>query len=89
MFTYDISDILRKKLDKLAKKDVVLARIFFKKVKEISSRDEKSVLAYKNLRSPMHDYKRVHLTDNYILLFIVRKSHIVFVDIKHRDTVYD
>jgi mRNA-degrading endonuclease RelE of RelBE toxin-antitoxin system len=88
MFTYDLSDILRKKLNKLAKKDKVLAEIFYKKVQEVINRDEKSINAYKNLKSPMNEYKRIHLTDNYVLLFAVEKNHIVFVDIKHWDVAY-
>ena len=88
MFTYDLSDILRKKLAKLGRKDKVLAEIFYKKVKEVINRDEKSINAYKTLKSPMNAYKRIHLTDNYILLFAVEGKHIVFVDIRHWDDVY-
>ena len=88
MFTYDISDDLRKKLDKLGKRDKVLALAFYKKVQEIINRDERTINAYKNLRSPMNEYKRIHLTDNYILLFAVERKHIVFVDIMHWDKVY-
>lgn len=43
---------------------------------------------YKNLKSPMNQFKRIHLTDNYILLFIIEKKHVVFIDIKHFDNVY-
>lgn len=88
MFSFDLTDILKKKLDKLAKKDKVLAQIFYRKLNEIISRDEDGINAYKNLKSPMNEFKRIHLTDNYILLFKVEKKHIVFVDIKHWDYVY-
>jgi mRNA-degrading endonuclease RelE of RelBE toxin-antitoxin system len=88
MFSYDITDILRKKLEKIGKKDKVLALNFYKKIKEIISRDEKSINMYKNLRSPLNEYKRIHLTDNYILLFKVEKNKIIFVDIKHWDDVF-
>ena len=86
MYSYDISDVLKKKLLKLAKRDKVLAGIFYKKVQEIITRDD--VGMYKNLRSPLQEYKRIHLTDNYILLFIVQKTHIIFIDIKHWDAVF-
>ena len=89
MFSYDISDILRKKLLKIGKKDKVLALNFYKKIKEVVSRNEKTINSYKNLKSPLNVYKRIHLTDNYVLLFVVEKKHIVFVDIKHRDVVYN
>lgn len=88
MFTYSISDELQKKLRKIAIKDRVLALIFYKKVQETISRDKKTINAYKNLRSPMNGYKRIHLTDNYILLFGVEGNHIVFVDIRHWDNVF-
>lgn len=88
MFSYDITDILRKKLEKIGKKDKILALNFYKKIKEIISRNEKSIHMYKNLKSPMNEYKRIHLTDNYILLFKVEKKKIIFVDIKHWDDVY-
>ncbi len=88
MFSYDISDILRKKLKKIAKKDKFLALNFYKKVQEVITRNSKSIKMYKNLKSPMNEYKRIHLTDNYILLFLVKNNHIVFIDIKHWDHVY-
>lgn len=86
MFTYDITDVLRKKLKKLSRKDKVLAQAFYRKLQEVINRD--TVDSYKNLKSPMNMFKRIHLTDNYILLFSVEKKHIVFVDIKHWDYVY-
>ena len=88
MFAYDISDILRAKLEKLSKKDKILAQIFYKKVQEIINRDDKTINAYKNLRAPLNEYKRIHLTGNYILLFAVKGKHIVFVDIRHWDDVF-
>ena len=63
-----------------------LAEIFYKKLKEVVSRDD--VNSYKNLKSPMNEFKRIHLTDNYILLFTVEGKKIIFVDIKHWDYVY-
>ena len=77
-------------MSKLAKKDKVLALIFKKKVQEVISQDTKTIDLYKNLRSPQNEFKRIHLTDNFILLFTVDKSrqHIVFVDILHWDNAY-
>ena len=88
MFKYDIHDTLRAKLDKIARKDKVLASIFYKKVQEIINRDEKTINAYKNLRSPLNDYKRIHLTGNYILLFSVKKDRVIFFDIRHWDDIF-
>ena len=88
MFKYDIHDNLRSKLDKITRKDKVLAAIFFKKVQEIINRDEKTINAYKNLRSPLNEYKRIHLTGNYILLFSVKGNRIIFFDIRHWDDLF-
>jgi len=88
MFKYDIHDNLRSKLDKITRKDKVLASIFFKKVQEIINRDEKTINAYKNLRSPLNEYKRIHLTGNYILLFSVKENRIIFFDIRHWDDLF-
>ena len=90
MFRYDITDKLKKKLFKLAKRDRVLAKIFKRKLLEVISHDKNSISTYKNLRSPLNEYKRIHLTDNYILLFAVNleKNHVLFVDILHWDCAY-
>ncbi len=88
MYEYDITDKLRKKLEKLGKKDKVLAQNFYKKVQEVISRDEKGLTSYKNLKSPLNQYKRIHLTDNYILLFAVEKNKIIFIDILHWDKLF-
>ncbi|MFW5852589.1 MAG: hypothetical protein ACOCUR_01020, partial [Nanoarchaeota archaeon] len=63
MFSYDLTDVLRKKLKKLAKNDKVLAGIVHRKVQEIVHRNQKTIHSYKNLRSPMNASKRIHLTD--------------------------
>ncbi len=90
MFSFDLSKKLHKKTRKLLKKDPVLANIFRKKVHEIISCDEKTIQRYKNLQSPQQEFKRIHLTDNFVLLFQVniRENHIMFVDILHWDFAY-
>lgn len=90
MFKFDLTDELRKKLEILSKRDRILAETFKKKILEVISRDSETINTYKNLRSPLNEYKRIHLTGNYILLFAVdnKNNKIVFVDIMHRDKVY-
>jgi mRNA-degrading endonuclease RelE of RelBE toxin-antitoxin system len=90
MFNYNLTDELSKKLEVLCKKDKVLAETFKKKLLEIINRDKVGINAYKNLKSPLNEFKRIHLTSNYILLFAVdiKNNHVVFVDIMHRDKVY-
>ena len=90
MFKFDISIKLKKKLKKLGKKDKILARTFKRKLTEVISHDEESINTYKNLKAPQNKFKRIHLTDNFILLFSVNseKKQILFVDIMHWDYVY-
>lgn len=90
MFDFDIAENLQKKLKKIKQKDKVLAGIFKKKILEVIQHNKTTIDTYKNLKSPMHEFKRIHLTDNYILLFIVtkKKNHILFIDIVHRDIAY-
>jgi len=90
MFGYHITLILRKKLQKLSKKDPVLTKIFKKKLMEIIKHNKKTIDTYKNLKKPSNKFKRIHLTDNYILIFKVfkKEKHIIFVDIAHRDNIY-
>ena len=57
---------------------------------EIISQDSKAIKTYKNLKSPQNKLKRIHLTDNFILLFKVdiKNNHILFIDILHWDKAY-
>ena len=90
MLSFKISSKLEKQLAKLGKKDKVLATICFKKISEIIQCDEYSIEHYKNLYSPLNRFKRIHLTDNFILLFEFdrRKQLILFVKISHWDGAY-
>ena len=90
MFRYILTDELAKKLEVLCKRDKILAQTFKRKLLEVISRDERTINEYKNLKSPLNEYKRIHLTGNYILLFSAEQKNnlIVFVDIMHRDKVY-
>lgn len=90
MFRYVLTDELSKKLEVLCKKDKILAQTFKRKLLEVINRNENTINSYKNLKSPLNEYKRIHLTGNYILLFSVEQKNniITFVDIMHRDKVY-
>ena len=89
-FSYAISNLLQKKLSKLVKKDKILTIIFRKKVREIIENSSTKINRYKNFRKPLSDFKRIRLTDKFILLFKVypKDNHILFVDVKHRDISY-
>ena len=90
MFKYDISEKLKRKLKKISKKDKTLALNFYKKLKEIINKNKNTISTYKNLKSPLNHLKRIHLTDNFILLFVVNieENHIVFIDIMHWNKAY-
>lgn len=88
MLNYDLSDKLQKKLEKLLRKNPQLVRMFYNKVQEIITHNEKTVNTYKNLRFPYHKYKRIHLTRNFILIFRVRKRTVQFTDILRREEAY-
>ncbi len=90
MFRYVLTDELSKKLEVLCKKDKILAQTFKRKLLEVINRNENTINSYKNLKSPLNEYTRIHLTGNYILLFSVEQKNniITFVDIMHRDKVY-
>jgi mRNA-degrading endonuclease RelE of RelBE toxin-antitoxin system len=90
MFKYSLEKDLKKKLNKLTKKDKILALTFKKKLFEVINQTSITISTYKNLRSPLHTCKRIHLTDNFILLFKVdiKNNLILFVDIMHWDKAY-
>lgn len=52
MLEFTLTDVLEKKLKKLTLKNKVLILIFRRKLKEIISNDEISIMRYKNLRAP-------------------------------------
>ena len=90
MFDFDISDDFRKTLRKLSRKSPVIAEAINRKIKEIVSRDRKSIGMYKNLRHDLKNLKRVHVTEWLVMTFEVdmNKNFVLFVNIAHRDDVY-
>lgn len=90
MFSFDLSDDLREKLNKLAKKSPKTAIIINKKIKQIINNDNETVDHYKNLRHDLSDQKRVHIDQHFVLTFKVdkEKNFILFVDFDHHDKIY-
>jgi len=91
MLNFQISEKLKKKLQVISKKDKILALIFSKKVEEVISHNSKTINTYKNLKSPLNELKRIHLTNNFILLFQFNQKEncIIFIDILHWDKAYN
>jgi mRNA-degrading endonuclease RelE of RelBE toxin-antitoxin system len=91
MFSYNISDELKKQISILMKKDRKRAEQLHKKIREIISRDEFSIGHYKNLKYDLSDYKRVHISGgSFVLLFrvLMEKKHILFLKLEHHKDVY-
>jgi len=82
-----ISDNLRKTLAILKRKDTTMFQMVEKKIMQIASLDSVSIQHFKNLRSPLSDYKRVHL-GSYVLLFHVQTNNIIFDAFEHHDKIY-
>ncbi|MFH1234005.1 MAG: addiction module toxin RelE [Candidatus Diapherotrites archaeon] len=89
-FKYDFSDELEDTLAKLFKKDRNAYEALLKKIDEIASRDEFTIEFYKNLRYDLKEYKRVHVTKSFVLMFKVFKKEkfILFDKFRHHDDVY-
>lgn len=83
-----IEKSLEKQLSKLFRKDKQLYDAVFKKVQELSQ--SSNLHTYKNLRAPLQNYKRIHITGTHVLLFrfLEAKNLLVLVDFEHRDKVY-
>ena len=72
MHNFSIEEKLRKKLIKLSKKDKLTYERIILKIEEIVS--SKDVEHYKNLRKPLHKFKRVHIMKSFVLIFEYIKS---------------
>jgi YafQ family addiction module toxin component len=90
MFEYDITEEFEKTLKKITKKNPSLSIAINRKIKEIICRDQNTIDSYKNLKYSLNDFKRVHITENIILIFRVNlnENKILFAAIKHRDEAY-
>ena len=86
MYTLKIKPGLEKTLKKLAKKNRVQVEIVFKKVEEILANPHR----YKNLRTPLNDWKRVHVDKHFVLLFSVdeESKSVTLEDYDHHDNIY-
>jgi len=87
MHNIQISEQLREKLRKLAKKDKGLHEQVKKKIKEILSNQD--IEHYKNLRYDKKDSKRVHI-GSFVLIFQYDENNdeVLFDDLDHHDFIY-
>ncbi len=90
MFNFNLSDELKLKIKKLAKKDKKRVEIINKKIKQIINCDKESINHYKNLRYEFKNLKRVHIDNHFVLVFNVnlKENFILFTNLDHHDRVY-
>lgn len=90
MFRFNLSDRLKFKTKKLAKKDKKKVLIINKKIKEIINCNEDSINHYKNLKYNLKEFKRVHIDKHFVLTFKVdiKNNFILFFDFDHHENIY-
>ena len=88
MRNFQVEEKLRKKLEKLIKKDKVAYDSIQSKFQEILTCSD--VNHYKNLRNPLQNFKRVHIRTSFVLVFKYVESEdlVVFYDFDHHDNIY-
>ena len=86
-FPFFISERLKRKLDKLGKKDKQLAINLSKKIEQITNADFSTINHFKNLKKPLNHLKRVHV-GSFVLTFQFRDDSIIFEDLAHHDKAY-
>lgn len=86
MYRLSIRPCLEKKLSKLHKKNPKQVDIIMKKTDEILLDPHR----YKNLRSPLNMWKRVHIDKHHVLLFSVDDDSgtVILEDFDHHDNIY-
>ncbi|MEK6970179.1 MAG: addiction module toxin RelE [archaeon] len=89
-FSYDLSDGLREIIRKLKGRDPKKVEIIRKKIAQIVQSDEETIEHYKNLRSDLKEFKRVHIDKHFVLIFHYDKKEkfILFEDFDHHEHVY-
>ena len=86
MYSLDIQPSLKKKLIKLAKKNPKQAEIIAWKTEEIIKNPHR----YKNLRTPLQKWKRIHVDVHFVLTFSIDEERkvVILEDYDHHDNIY-
>jgi YafQ family addiction module toxin component len=89
MRKFEVSNKLKKDLQKLSKKNKTRYESTIKKFKEIIACQ--NINHYKNLRKPLQHLKRVHIDNSFVLTFefIKRENTIRFIELEHHDKIYN
>ena len=90
IFQFNLSDELKEKIRKIAKKNRTMAIAINKKIREIVSSSPEGIERYKDLRFDLKGLKRVHVLTHFVLTFRVFKkdNFILFEDFDHHDKIY-
>ncbi len=88
MREFSVEEKLKSFLEKLQKKDKVFYEAVMKKMEGILTCAE--VDHYKNLKSPLQEFKRVHVRSSFVLLFkyLPSENKVIFYKIDHHDRIY-
>ena len=88
MHEFEISLKLKQILKKLAKRDKSRYGAVLKKIEEICQ--SQFMEHYKNLSYDLKDFKRVHISSHFVLIFKFdkRNGKIRFEDLQHHDDIY-
>ena len=86
MYSLDIKPLLKKKLNKLSKKNPKQAEIIAKKSEEII----RNSYSYKNLKAPLNHWRRVHIDNHFMLTFSINEKTktVTLEDYDHHDNIY-
>jgi len=85
--SYKLSKNLERTLTKLKKKDKKLHKNLLTKMEEVIN--NQSIEHYKNLKHPLHEFKRVHIGSFVLLFKHDRKNDLIyFTDFNHHDKIY-
>jgi mRNA-degrading endonuclease RelE of RelBE toxin-antitoxin system len=89
-FSYTISDLLKKKIKKISRKDILLKKALYNKINEIINSNDKTILHYKFLRHDLKKRQRVHIKKHFVLVFKYLKEEkiIIFLDIDNHKNIY-
>ena len=87
IFRIELSEKLSKILNKLARKDPVLALAVYKKIKQLTELTTDGIAHLKNLKGDKSHLKRVHV-GSFVLLFQVKDRSLIFESFTHHDQAY-
>lgn len=84
--TFAVDERLVRVLGRLRRRDPVLYDAVQRKMREVASHDPSH---YKNLRAPLHEFRRMHVGP-FVLLFCYSPgdNHVEFMRLCHHDKAY-